>query len=69
MRVRELTKRAEELGFRVIHDDSWGYVLWRNDHYDRVVNPHTHSNKDLDDLREIIAGIEWGREHGTAQAG
>ena len=68
MRVRELTKRAEELGFRVIHDDTWGYVLWRNDYYDRI-NPHTQSNKDLDDLREIIAGIEWGREHGTAQTG
>jgi len=59
----ELTDRAEKLGFRVIIDHKWGYVLWRTDRPSS--NPHTHSNWDLDELREMLDGIEWGR-HRTA---
>jgi hypothetical protein len=62
--LAELTKRAEGYGLRVIHDHTWGYVLGRLD--GSPTNPHTHSNATLDDLREMLDGIKWGREHGTA---
>jgi hypothetical protein len=62
--LAELTKHADKLGFRVIHDHTWGYILWRPG---SQINPGTDSNADLNELREMIAGIEWGREHGTVK--
>ena len=63
--LAELTARADKLGFRVIHDQTWGYVLG---HLDRTpTNPATHSNTDLNELREMLDGIEWGRAQGTAE--
>jgi hypothetical protein len=59
--LAELTTKAETFGFQVIHDHTWGYVLWRNDH---PTNPATHSNADIAALREMLDGIEWRREHG-----
>jgi hypothetical protein len=63
--LAELTKRAEEDGFRVIRDHTWGLVLWRIGK--PTTNPHTHSNANLADLREMIEAIEWGIEHGTVK--
>ena len=60
--LRELTKQFEEKGFQVIHDDTWGDIVWRPG---TEINPSTDSNRDLAELREMLAGIEWGREHGT----
>jgi hypothetical protein len=61
MRVREdeeladLTARAEKLGFEIFCDQTWGYVLRRIG----------RENTDLEDLREKLDGIEWGRGHAT----
>ena len=52
-----LTSRAEELGFEIFCDPSWGFILKRIE----TTNPAI----DLEDLREMLDGIEWGREHGT----
>jgi hypothetical protein len=62
----DLITRAEKLGYHVIQDHTWGDVLWR--HGEATTNPATHSNATLDDLREMLDGIEWGREHGTAES-
>jgi hypothetical protein len=60
-----LMARAEELGYHVISAPGWGDVLWR--HGKETTNPHTHSNWGVKELREMLDGIEWGREHGTAE--
>lgn len=57
--LAELTTQAKGQGFRVVHDPTWGYVLWRIGK--PTTNPHTHSNADLAELREMLDGIEWGR--------
>lgn len=54
--LADLTSRAEELGFEIFCDQTWGYVLRRIG----------RENADLDDLREKLDGIEWRSEHGTA---
>jgi hypothetical protein len=55
--LEELTARAEALGYKVVKDRTWGYVLVREGNR---ANPGTHSNANLEDLREMIDGIEWG---------
>ncbi|ASW84788.1 hypothetical protein [Mycobacterium intracellulare] len=57
--------RALRMGFRVIKDHTWRYVLVPLK--SRTTNPATHSNVDADELREMLDGIEWGRDHGVAQ--
>ncbi len=54
--LADLTARAEKLGFEIFCDKTWGYVLRRIGREDA----------DLEDLREMLDGIEWGRERGTA---
>jgi hypothetical protein len=54
-----LTSRAEELGFEIFCDPSWGFILRRID------RETTNQAIDLEDLREMLDGIEWSREHGT----
>jgi hypothetical protein len=62
----ELIAEAEKRGFRVMRDTAWGYILWR---IDTPINPHTDSNATLADLREMLEGIDWAREHGTIKDG
>ena len=62
--LADLTSRAEKLGFEIFCDQRWGYILRRIGR--ETTNPATHSNADLDDLREMLDGIEWSRERGTA---
>ncbi len=57
--LADLTSRAEELGFEIFCDGRWGYILRRIDR--DITNPA--SQADLDDLSEMLDGIEWGREH------
>jgi|GEM_PF-5554777 len=59
-----LTWRAEKLGFEIFCDHRWGYILRRIGR--ETTNPATHSNADLEDLREVLDGIECCREHVTA---
>ena len=62
--LAELNADAEKLGYQIIPDHTWSYVLAR---IDGTTNPATHSAVDLDDLREMLDGIKWGREHRTAE--
>lgn len=59
-----LTARAKPLGYDIIDDHTWGYILVRSN---KPANPATHSNVNLDDVREMLDGIEWGRKLGTAE--
>ena len=61
----DLTARAEKLGFEIFCDRTCGYVLRRVGR--ETTNPTTHSNADLEDLREMLDRIEWGRQIGTAR--
>jgi hypothetical protein len=63
--LAELTALAEKRGFRVVHDHTWGYVLWRIDR--PTTDPSTHSDATLADLREMVEGIDWGIRHGTIE--
>ena len=58
--LADMTARAEELGFEIFCDDRWGYILRRIDR--ETDNPAA----DLEDLRKMLDGIEWGRERETA---
>jgi hypothetical protein len=55
-----LTSRAEELGFEIFCDDSWGFILTP------IAREATNPATNLGVLREMLDGIEWGREHGMA---
>jgi hypothetical protein len=59
-----LTARAEELGFEIFYDASWGFILRRIG--PEATNPATHSNVEVNDLGEMLDGIEWGRRHSAA---
>jgi hypothetical protein len=63
-RRAELIAQAQDLGYRVLRDHAYGDILWRPG---RPINPHTHSNANLDELAEMIEGIKSGREQGTAE--
>ena len=65
--LADLTSRAERLGFEIFCDDRWGYILRRIGR--EPTNPASHSDADLVDLREMLDGIEWGRERGTTETG
>jgi hypothetical protein len=65
--LADLTSRAEGVGFEIFCDARWGYILRRIGR--ETANPATLSNADLEDLSEMLSGIEWGREHGTANQG
>ena len=61
-----LTARAERLGFEIFCDHACGYVLRRIGH--ETTNPATHPHADLEDLREMVDGIERGCQLGRPQA-
>jgi len=65
--LSDLTASAEMLGFEIFCDQTCGYFL-------RLIggattNPPTQSYVDLEGLRDILDGIEQGREFGPANAG
>ena len=62
--LADLTSRAEGVGFEIFCDDRWGYILRRIGR--ETTNRAGHSGADLEDLSEMLDGIAWGREHGTA---
>ena len=55
--LADLTARAERLGFEIFCDRTCGYFLQRIE----TTNPATHSKADLEDLRDMVDSIEWGR--------
>jgi hypothetical protein len=55
-----LASRAEVLGFEIFCDNRWGFILRP------IARETTNPAIDLADLREMLDGIEWGREHGAA---
>ena len=56
--LADLTARAEGLGFEIVCYRPCSYVLRRITH--ETTDPATHSNANLDDLRDMLDGIERG---------
>lgn len=61
--LADLTARAERLGFEIFCDRACGYFLQRIGH--ETTNPATHSKAGLEDLREMLDRLEWGRALGA----
>ena len=56
--LADLTARAEGLGFDIFCYRACAYVLRRIVH--ETTDPATHSNANLEDLRDMLDGIERG---------
>jgi hypothetical protein len=65
--LADLTERAERLGFEIFCDRTCGYALRRTGR--ETTNLAAHSYTDLDDLRDVLDGIEWGGALGAPRSG
>lgn len=63
-KLAELSVRAKALGYKIVKDPAYKYILVRDG---SPPSPHNHANWNLADLQEMLDGIEWGRRHGTAE--